>query len=138
MDFPVKLSLRIDYAELDTFGHVNNVMFMKYVQAARVHYWEQIGLYQHFVATRLGPMLASVKCDYRKPLHYPGSVVIYTRMKSIGNSSFSFQHHILNDKEELVAEAEDVMVMFDFNKNEKLSFPKEFRNKVELLEGKPF
>jgi acyl-CoA thioester hydrolase len=138
MDFPVKLSLRIDYSELDTFGHVNNVMFMKYVQAARVNYWDQIGLYQHFVATRLGPMLASVTCDYRKPLHYPGSVVVQTRMKHIGNTSFSFQHQILNEEGDLVAEAEDVMVMFNFNKNEKLPFPKEFRNKVEALEGKTF
>ena len=39
-DWPVRLHLRIDWSEMDVFGHVNNVMFMKYVQAARVHYWE--------------------------------------------------------------------------------------------------
>ena len=136
MDFPVKLTLRIDWAELDLFGHVNNVMFIKYVQAARVNYWEQIGLYQHFRATNEGPMLASVTCQFRKPIHYPGTVTIQTRMKSIGNTSFSFQHQVLDQEGTLAAEAEDVMVMFDFNNNEKLPFPNEFRKKAEALEGR--
>lgn len=136
--YPVKLELRIDWAELDLFGHVNNVMFFKYVQAARLHYWETIGLYQHFLKTNLGPMVASVNCQFKKPLHYPGNIMITTSMKFIRNSSFSFIHQIWNDAGELVAEAEDVMVMFDFNKNEKIPFPDAFRKKVETLESKTF
>ena len=136
--FNVNLQLRIDWAELDLFGHVNNVAFMKYVQAARVHYWEQVGIYQHFLQTRVGPMLASVTCDYRQPLFYPGNILIESRMNFIKNTSFSLQHHVLNDNGKLVAEAEDVMVMYDFNRNEKILFPENFRRKIEELEGRAF
>jgi len=137
-DFPVKLELRIDWAELDLFGHVNNVMFAKYAQAARVHYWEQIGLYKHYLETRRGPMVASFSCRFRKPLHYPGKVTIYTRMKHIGNTSFSLQHQIVDGQDELAAEAEDVIVMYDFEKGAKIRFPDPFRLKVEALEGRSF
>ena len=136
--YPSRLDLRIDWAELDLFGHVNNVMFLKYVQASRVHYWEQIGLYQHFLATKQGPMLASVRCDFRKPLHYPGKVSVRCRLKHIGNTSFSLEHRIENAEGSLVAEAEDVIVMYDFNRNEKMPFPNKFRKKAEAFEGRSF
>jgi len=37
--FPSKLPIRIDWSEMDLFGHVNNVMYFKYIQASRVNYW---------------------------------------------------------------------------------------------------
>ena len=52
MSHPLRLSLRIDWSELDAYGHVNNVMIMKYMQAARVHYWEELGLQALFAALR--------------------------------------------------------------------------------------
>lgn len=132
--FSVSIQLRIDWAELDLFGHVNNVMFMKYIQAARVNYWEKIGLYQEFLEMKKGPMLASVNCDFKKPLFYPGQVTIRTRMEFIKNTSFGFHHVLLNENGEIAAEAHDVMVMFDFNTNEKIPFPDEMRKAVNELE----
>ena len=72
------------------------------------------------------------------PLYFPGEITILTKVAFIGNTSFSFQHVILNDKGEVAAESQDVMVMFDFNKNEKISFPMELKQKIEALEGKGF
>ncbi len=136
--FPVSLPLRIDWSELDLFGHVNNVAFLKYVQAARVNYWKRIRLYQSFLKTKTGPMLASTHCDFKKPLFYPGNVVVRTRVEFIKNTSFVFHHQILNGNGEIAAEAHDVMVMFDFLKNEKVQFPAELRKIVEELEKRTF
>ena len=136
--FPVSLDIRIDWSELDYFGHVNNVMFFKYIQASRVNYWDAIGLTESHLKTNIGPLLASAKCDFKKPLFYPGNVIILARMLFIKNTSFSFQHRILNDAGETVAEAEDIMVMYDFNKKEKVIFPAELKTKVEKLENRTF
>lgn len=136
--FPVKLPLRIDWSEMDLFGHVNNVSFMKYVQAARVNYWEQIGLYPHFAATNIGPMLASTSCLFKKPLFYPGNIVVQSRMAFIKTSSFGIHHQILDSEGAIAATAEDVMVLYDFTKNEKVTFPDALRKIVEELEGKGF
>jgi acyl-CoA thioester hydrolase len=45
-DFKLKLELRIDWSEIDLFGHVNNLAILKFTQAARVNYLERIGLMQ--------------------------------------------------------------------------------------------
>ena len=135
-EYSVSLKLRIDWSELDYFGHVNNVSFYKYIQSSRINYWDQIGLRESHRKTNIGPLLASCKCDFRMPLYFPGEITILTKVAFIGNTSFSFQHLILNDKGEVAAEGQDVMVMFDFNKNEKVSFPMELKQKIEALEGK--
>jgi acyl-CoA thioester hydrolase len=136
--YQVKLSLRIDWSELDIFGHVNNVAYLKYVQASRVNYWEKIGLMKMYEELKLGPMLASTSCRFRKPLFYPGNIVVETRIIFIGNTSFGISHRIIDDKGEIAAEAEDVIVMFDFNADRKIPFPEELRKRVEKLERRKF
>lgn len=134
--FPVLLSLRIDWSELDYFSHVNNVSFFKYIQAARVNYWEQIGLTASHKQTNTGAMLVSCKCDFKKPLFYPGNVFIRSRVSFIKSTSFGISHQLLNDKNEIVALAEDIMVIFDFNDNRKVVFPDTLRMKIMELETK--
>ena len=116
MHFPLKLGLRIDWSEMDLFGHVNNVSFMKYIQAARVNYWEKIKLTDHFTKTNCGPMLASTACNFLAPLHYPGNISIQTRLEFIKTTSFGLHHQILNEKKEICAEGHDVVVFYDFTK----------------------
>ncbi|MFA6260147.1 MAG: acyl-CoA thioesterase [Bacteroidia bacterium] len=132
--YPLSLTLRIDWSEMDEFSHINNLMFMKYIQSARVNYWQQIGLYQYFKEHRIGPMQILVNCRLIQPLFFPGEVTIKTRTVYIKNTSFSFEHALFNEQQELVAEGTDVMVMYDFNRNEKVTFPAGFREAIELLE----
>jgi len=138
MDFPVKLDLRIDWSELDLFGHVNNVMFFKYVQASRVNYWNTVGLLDHYDKDQMGPMLLSCNCQFKKPLFFPGNITVQARMEFIKNTSFGLHHQILNESNETVAEANDVIVMFDYKKSGKVSFPASVRSVVEKLENKVF
>ena len=134
--FPVRLPLRIDWSEMDLFGHVNNVAYFKYIQASRVNYWEVSGLSRNFQKDRIGPILLSTGCQFIKPLYYPGNLVIESRIEFIKITSFGIHHRILNEQGEVAAEAHDVIVTFDFNKNEKVPVPDDFREAVELLEGR--
>lgn len=119
---------------MDLFGHINNLAFLKYIQAARVSYWEHINLYEYFRMHNIGPVLASVNCQYKKPLHYPGSVIASCGLRFIKNSSFGLSHRIIDDSGEIAAEAEDAMVLYDFNKNRKALFPEWMREEMNRLE----
>jgi acyl-CoA thioester hydrolase len=134
--YNTELNLRIDWSEMDLFGHVNNVSFFKYIQASRVNYWEQIGLNKLHKESNQGPMLASASCQFKKPLFFPGNISIVSKIGFIKTSSFSIQHLILNEKGEIAAEAEDVVVFFDFNKHEKLALTKALLQKIESIEKK--
>lgn len=136
--FPIKLPLRIDWSEMDLFGHVNNVAYFKYIQASRVNYWELTGLAASFQDTKIGPILLSTGCQFIKPVHYPGNIVVEARMEFMKNTSFGIHHRILNSDGELAAEAHDVIVNFDFNRNEKTPISDPFRKAAERIEGRSF
>jgi acyl-CoA thioester hydrolase len=134
--YPVKLPIRIDWSEMDLFGHVNNVSYFKYIQASRVNYWELTGLAASFAETKIGPILLSTSCNFIKPLYYPGNIIIAARMEFMKNTSFGIHHQVLNEQGEVAAEAHDVIVNFDFNKNEKAPISAAFRDAVAVIEGK--
>lgn len=37
-DYKLEIKLRIDWSDLDGYGHVNNVSIIKYLQSARVNF----------------------------------------------------------------------------------------------------
>lgn len=124
----VELELRLDWSEMDLFGHINNVSYFKYLQSARVQFWETTGLAAIFRKERKGPILASVKCDFIQPLHYPGKIRILTHLAECGNTSFRLHHRIESESGVLCAEGQDVLVMFDHNTQEKLSLPESLKS----------
>lgn len=83
-------------------------------------------------------MLASYKCDFKLPLFYPGQITILARIDFIKNTSFGISHRILNHEGKIAAEAQDILVMFDFNKNEKTAIPKSIIESIQKLENKIF
>lgn len=129
-DFKLSLSLRIDWSEMDTYQHVNNVNFMKYMQSARVQFWEVTGLSKLYEETKKGPMLVSTKCDFKHPLFFPGNVLIQTKVEFIKNSSFGLYHRLYNDDGVLCAEGQDVAVCFDFSADKTFLIPKDLREIV--------
>jgi acyl-CoA thioester hydrolase len=136
--FPVSLQLRLDWSELDLFGHINNVSYFKYLQASRLNYWEQMGLSRWYKDKGIGPMLASTRCEFRKPLHYPGNITIRVSVAEMRNTSFALYHQILDDKGELAAEGHDIVVLFDYRNGVKYPLPEDIRSQVAHLEGREF
>ena len=134
----MKLELRIDWSELDVLGHVNNLQIMKYIQAARVNHLEQVGISQQHAGQNVGAILASIHTQFLKPLFYPGNVAVFSRVEYIKTSSFKIHYEIYNDKNELAAEAQDILVFYDFDKKHKLAIPADLRKKFEDIEKKIF
>jgi len=132
--YSTRLELRIDWSEVDSFGHVNNLAIMRYVQSARVAYLERIGLLPFHPSTGTGPIMASASCQFRKQLFYPGQVVVCSAVDQIKNTSFQMRHAVFDADQALVAEARDVIVLFDFRKNAKHPLPDVLRERIEALE----
>jgi acyl-CoA thioester hydrolase len=136
--FPVSLQLRLDWSELDLYGHINNVQFFKYLQASRVNYWEHMGMDFNNMPAGIGPLLASTHCDFRKPLYYPGRITVLASVTEMRRTSFRMDHRILDGEGALAAEGRDVIVLFNYGKGEKEPVPQSLRAIVEQLEGRLF
>jgi acyl-CoA thioester hydrolase len=134
--YNTRLSLTIDWADMDLFGHVNNVAFFRYMQSARVNYCEKIGLSSLNEAGRLSFMVASSQCRFKKPLHYPGKFSIGCRVEWVKNSSLQLEYILHDQLNEVVAEGEDVIVIFDHHKKQKVNIPDPVRVAINSAEGR--
>lgn len=132
--FNTQLPLRIDWSDIDLFGHVNNVSIIRFAQAARVHFLETIGLMQLQYETQNGPILASISCQFRKPMFYPGNIVVYSKAGNLKNTSFEIVHEIYDEQNDNTAQIKDIIVFFDFKNNTKQTIPLNIREKIENLE----
>ena len=130
MSLITNITLRIDWSELDVFGHVNNVAFNKYAQAARLNYVDAIGLMELHKTQNIGFMVAETNCQFKKELLFPGDIHIQTKIDFVKNTSFALEHIMTNDTGDLVAIARDVLVVFDFNKKEKCLIPEEIKGNI--------
>ncbi|WP_373058464.1 acyl-CoA thioesterase [Zunongwangia sp. H14] len=126
-EFKLSLEIRIDWSDLDAYKHVNNVSFMRYLQSGRVNFWEATGIYENYNTSSRGTMLVSTHCDFKKSLYYPGKAIIKTGLDFMKNSSFGLRHLVLNEEKEICAVGKDVVVCYDFEKNETFRIPDELR-----------
>jgi acyl-CoA thioester hydrolase len=134
-DYRVTLSLRVQWGDMDAMGHVNNVVFFRWFESARVEYLDRIALESS--SSDLGPILASVKCDYRRQLNFPDTVVIGARVTRLGRTSLSMVHAVLSTQQQaIVAEGDSTVVVFDYKANRPEPIPTAMRAAIEALEGR--
>jgi acyl-CoA thioester hydrolase len=133
-----ELNIRIDWSELDLYGHVNNVMIFKYVQAARINYCEKIGMDTLNQKEKPGFIVAASNVLYKKKVLYPGQLKIESHVNWIKNTSFQIDHVIYNEHKEVLVEAYDVIVVYDYDKDGKSPVTPDLRKSIEQLEGRLF
>ena len=96
IDFPVVITVPLLWGDHDAFGHVNNLVYLRWCETARVEYFMRIGLWPALPPAGVGPILASISCDYKRPLTFPDTAYIGARVTRIGNRSFQMQHRVVS------------------------------------------
>ncbi|MGZ4043445.1 MAG: acyl-CoA thioesterase [Bacteroidia bacterium] len=132
--FNTEIKIQIDWSEMDLFGHINNVAYFKYIQTARVNYCELVGINTFDPKEKLSFAVAATNCQFKKPLYYPGEIMVKTKVAWVKNSSLQLDHVIVNHKNEIAAGASDVIVIFDYAANTKINVPESVREKIAGVE----
>lgn len=137
--FPVHSEITVLWGDEDSFAHVNNVAYLRWCETGRVEYLRRMGLFPELPPNRLGPIIASVTCHYRRQLKYPDTVIVGTRVTSIGKSSFKMEQRVASRATgEIAAEAEAAMVTVDYSTGKPVRVPDDVRAAIAALEGRPF
>ena|SRR6266545_4635568 len=135
-EFPVVIALPLLWGDQDAFGHVNNVVYLRWAETARVEYLRRAGLWPELPPEKLGPILASIKCDFKLPLTHPDQVQVGTRISRVGNSSMRMDHRIVSQAAGAVAaEVESTLVLLDYSVHAPVSVPEEMRRAIAALEA---
>jgi acyl-CoA thioester hydrolase len=137
--YPVVLDLPVIWGDQDLFGHVNNTIHLRWFETSRVSYWDDSGMRELMEPLHLGPILASLHCDYKKQIHYPGKIQVSARAAKLGNTSMVMEHEIYNvDLDEVAATGNSVVVLFDYKNQCKFQITDDIRAVIESFEGKSF
>jgi acyl-CoA thioester hydrolase len=132
---PVTISLPVQWGDQDAFNHVNNVVYYRWMESARIEYFKQVGLGVGISPQGIGPILASLKCDFRRQLAYPDTVLISSSIASIGRTSLKMSHLIYSTAlQTIAAEGDSVIVMFDYRAQKPLAVSDEIRAAIDTLE----
>jgi acyl-CoA thioester hydrolase len=134
---PHLLTWPVQWGDQDAFQHVNNTIYFRWMESARIEYFHWAGLGE-MSNQGIGPILASIKCDYRRQLTYPDTLMISSSIPSIGRSSIKMVHRIYSTSQQAVAaEGESVIVMFNYDSQRPVRVSDELRAKIEAAEGRP-
>jgi acyl-CoA thioester hydrolase len=134
--FPVVFSIAVQWGEQDAFGHVNNVVYFRWCETARIYYLERIGLFEMLEKERIGPIVASIGCNYRQPVTFPDTMHIGAAVSKIGKSSFKMDHKLVTEKLGHVADAESTLVVYDYTLNKPHPVPDHIRAAIARIEGR--
>ncbi len=135
--FPVVIEIDVAWGEMDSMGHVNNIVYFRYFESARMVYLEQIGFLEEKHRTGVGPILASTRCDFRKPLVFPDKISVGVRVDDLETDRFVTYYRLVSHKlGKVAAEGEGLVVCYDYQKGNKAEIPDAIRKAIESLEGK--
>lgn len=133
---PVSIEIPIAWGEMDALGHVNNVVYFRYLESARVAYLRRLGWLDREPSTRSGFILQSVQARFRRPLAYPDVVRVTSRLASIESDRFTLEHEVISrDLADVAAIGKGTVVAYNYAIGSKIPIERELRSAIERLES---
>ena len=127
--------ITVRYRDLDPQGHVNNTVYLTYLESARLGYYEKVGLWQRDSGITTGMVVAHNDIDYVAPIFLGQEVRVGLRMARVGTKSLTFDFQIESAKDgEVVARGQSVMVVYDSQAGKSIPVPDAWREKINHFE----
>lgn len=128
----VTITIAVAWGEMDAFGHVNNTVYLRWLESARIEYFRRVGLLDRMERERIGPILARTEIDYRLPVKWPDTVHVEVGVEKMGRSSFVMAYRVTSDARggAVVAEAKTVIVNLDYSRGVAVALDEELRGRM--------
>jgi acyl-CoA thioester hydrolase len=110
----------VRFRDVDSMGHVNNAVFLTYLEEARIAFLLPLG------AEVSSMILARVEIDFRAPLRMGDEVEIGVRPANVGTKSFELEYEV-RSRDLVAAEAKTVIVSFDYESGRSIEVPESWR-----------
>ena len=134
-DYPVVIEFPVAWGEMDAMGHVNNIVYFRYFESARIAYFEKMNLLGYMTETGIGPILGEISCKFKIPLSYPDRVLIGAKVVRIKEDRFIMNHLVVSIKHQKVAaEGESVLVTYNYREGKKVTVPEVVKRSILDME----
>ena len=107
-EFPVIVPISVAWGEMDAFQHVNNTVYLKYFESARIAFMQAIGLNIDIAKASkgdnpIGPILADSYCRFRRPVTFPDQLHVGCRISELQAHGFVMEYQVYSEQQKTVA-----------------------------------
>jgi len=123
------VSIPVRWGDMDAMGHVNNTVYFRYMEQARIGWFES--LVPGGAAWRtIGIVIVNASCNFKKPISYPGTVEVRVFAGAPGGSSVPtyYELHIEN---QLYADGAATVVFVDPERQKPMRIPQSIREAMQ-------
>jgi acyl-CoA thioester hydrolase len=129
--------LEVRFRDCDPFGHVNNAVYLTYLEQARFAHWRALWGFslEALPSGAPGVILARAEIDFRQPARYGDVLDVRIGLAGIGRTSFTYEYEIAAESGALVASARTVLVMYDYAAGKPVVVPDGIRERLPIPVG---
>ena len=134
--YTVVTRLEPRFRDTDAMGHINNAVYVTYIEVARQEYWKRLTGARDYGSVPF--ILAHVTIDFRAEALMDEVLLLGIRCEWVGEKSFAFAYQIRTEADDrLVVEATSIQVCYDYQAKRSIPMPAELRRATEAFEGRP-
>jgi acyl-CoA thioester hydrolase len=127
--------LRPRFRDTDAMGHINNAVYVTYLEVARQEYWRAFRSSDDYKVVPF--ILARVEVDFRSEALMRETLELRIRCSFVGGKSFGFEYEIREEAtKRLVVQANSVQVFYDYERKQSVPCPDDMRERLESFEGR--
>lgn len=124
------LEMDVRWGDMDALGHVNNTVYFRYMEQARVSWLES--LRGSIIEGDTGPVIINASCTFLVPIVYPARIVVEVFAGSPGRSSFDTFYELrpAGQREPLYAEGVSKVVWVEHSAGRSVPLPAQIRELI--------
>jgi acyl-CoA thioester hydrolase len=119
-------NIPIRWGDMDAMGHVNNTVYFRYMEQARISWFDAIGCRGRDDGK--GPIIVTANCTFVKQLKYPGTVEVKTFLEPAGRSSIQSLCELrMAGEDQVYADGGAKIVWMDYRQGKSCPLPEQIR-----------
>jgi len=123
-DFRISKEIMVEWGDLDGNQHVNNVIYLKWAESARIDYFMDLNNGKITNEDNIGPVVAWQDCKYIRPINFPDTVLIGVKRIEVQEDRIVLESKIFSrTQNKLAAIAKQHIVSYDFKRRMKAPLP---------------
>jgi acyl-CoA thioester hydrolase len=84
--------IEVRWADMDALGHVNNAMYFRYMEQARIAWLTEVR--PEVMRGEEGPIIVAASCEFLRPIVFPAVLEVSCEAGELKRSSFPIRHEI--------------------------------------------
>ncbi|NMM40000.1 acyl-CoA thioesterase [Pseudoalteromonas arctica] len=118
--YPIHTAINVAWGEMDALQHVNNVVYFRYFETARIDFFNQINLLNDLQTTGIGPVISENNARYKRPVRFPDTVLVGVTISDIQKDRFMMHYSVFSQAQNtLTTLGSSQVVMFNFKTGKK-------------------